>query len=150
MFKFTGTWHSAQYRAIKGEVELILPVTFGEFETVLTLKYSETSHFRPGETHCFELIGTYGIKDNVEYYILRSVKLDYVQLFTINLSTHDYGQTWVGDYTCLYPVDIGRMNIKCETTCIGCLNNIANQLGHMDPGGCMYQDLPAVDNRRLA
>ena len=29
---------------------------------------------------------------------------------------------------------------KTETTCYGCLNDIANQLGHMEEGGCLYQE----------
>ena len=30
--------------------------------------------------------------------------------------------------------------VKEEISCYGCLHDIANQLGHMDEGGCLYEE----------
>lgn len=39
-----------------------------------------------------------------------------------------------------FPKDIEPDDYIKELTCEGCKNNIFNQLGHMEIGGCLYSE----------
>jgi hypothetical protein len=145
-FKFTGTWNSERYPGLNGTVDIDLPHQYGEFDSTLTITYDSTGSFRAGETRQFPLQGKF-MRDNkdVERYILMPQELGMGQLFTLTFVQHPATNKWSGFYTCVYPYDIGRMNITCTVTCSGCLEEQPNQLAHMDYGGCLHEESDSED-----
>ena len=146
LFEFSGNWESERYPTIKGTVTVQLPFYItDDFDTELILTYNRNSPYRPGERLSFPVSGSFGYfsKEKELIYILRSSReRDLKQSFMISLYEKNSirGGLWAGSYTCVHPTDIGSMTVKCETTCLGCIENQPNQLAHMDYDGCLYMD----------
>ncbi len=144
-FTFSGDWFSEHYPIISGSVSIDLQTSYGEFDSELRLTYNNNSPFRADQKHVFTLYGSYEHVEETDQYILMSQKLDFKQSFMITLirKPNTYSpEEWSGSYSCIYPYDIGKLSVQCETSCTGCLEDQPNQLAHMDYGGCMYNDDP--------
>ena len=139
LFKFSGVWQSDRSPNIKGQLSIDLPVMLTDvFDTELVLTYEHNSSFRPGDTLSFPMSGN-SLKGSDSEYVL-CTKSRSGQQFAISLYEGDIVWEWRGTYICFNPADVGNISIKCETTCWGCIEDQANQLAHMNPDGCLFDD----------
>ena len=135
MFKFKGNWVSSYSKNIYGLAEINLPINPEKiFKTELILTYI-CEDFRKNQTLIFELNGEY----NNNKYVLVSSKPSFDQLFIISLNV--INNLIEGYYNCFNPHDIGTIKLECVVKCTGCLQNINNQLGHMDYNGCLFDTM---------
>ena len=75
---------------------------------------------------------SYEINEN--YPLLRFDMNSYDEIVhTINKFRHS--GSWKVNHICM---NCGSNGETCDCTCEGCRFGYANQLGHMDPGGCLY------------
>lgn len=68
--------------------------------------------------------------------------------FRTSVNEIDYS---VEDYEWCYECE--RFGCKCNEiyiSCEGCRNGYLNQLGHMDPGGCLYENPESIINNYLS
>ena len=83
---------------------------------------------------------SYEIDEN--YPLLRFDMNSYDEIVhTINKFRHS--GSWKVNHICM---NCGGNGEICECTCEGCRFGYANQLGHMDPGGCLYDGNDTEDD----